>query len=452
MTLPAPHHSTHSTPWHGSGRAPDLLSVDEALTRILAHFAPLADHERVPVVEALGRVLVEDVPADVDLPPFDNSAMDGYAIRSEDVASASAEQPVALRVIGEIAAGSVATTPLESGQAYRILTGAAMPSGADSVVPYELTDGKGFGGWSGEAAMPVAAEEREVRVFCPIEQGDNVRYAGEDQRRGTVLVRAGSVLRPGEVAVLASAGRDHAWVHRRPRVAILSTGDELVPADQVPGPGQIRDINGIALAALVRAYGGEPILLEVAADREEAVRAHLIRGIEGGADMLLSSGGVSMGDYDVVKRVLQDEGEVGFWSIDIRPGKPLAFGHFRGVPILGLPGNPVSSMVTFEVFARPALLRLAGHTRVEKVELLATALETISNTSGREHFMRGIVERRLGDAGDGEWTVHLTGEQGSNIITSMSRANALVRVPKGHTLVQPGERVRVLMLDWPSLW
>lgn len=436
----------------GAGRAPDMLSVDEALARILDRFSPLPDHERVELLAALGRVSVEDVPADVDLPPFDNTSMDGYAVRAEDIAGASVERPTLLRVIGEVAAGRVQTIPLAPGEAYRILTGAPLPPGADTVVPNEDTDGKGFGGWAGEAGGRIAAQEREVRVFHRAPRGDNVRYAGEDQRRGAVLVRAGSLIRPGEVAVLASAGRSHVWVHRRPRVGILSTGDELVAIDRTPGPGQIRDTNGVALAAQVRHYGGEPISLGIAADREEAVRECLLQGVARGVDLLLSSGGVSMGDYDVVKRVLQDEGAISFWSIDVRPGKPLAFGHFRGVPILGLPGNPVSSMVTFELFVRPSLLRLAGHSQVQKVEIEAIAAEPMRNTSGRENFMRGIVERRQRDDAAHEWVVRLTGEQASNIITSMARANALVRVPKTRTTIQPGERVQVLMLDWPPLW
>lgn len=444
--------SAATSPERLGGRAPDMLTVDQAVERILGAFRPVAEHERVSLADALGRVLVEDVPADIDLPPFDSTAMDGYAVRAADVAGALAEKPVTLRVIGQVPAGSVARGALGARQAYRILTGAPMPPGADAVVPYEDTDGTGFGGWSGEAGAAVAAAEREVRVFAPAPAGENVRFKGEVQRQGEVVVRAGSVVRAGEVAVLATFGQPQVWVYRRPRVAILSTGDELVTAAGTPGPGQIRDGNGPGLAALVRQYGGEPLDLGIAPDRPEAVRAALVRGADAGADLFLTTGGVSMGDFDVVKHVLQGEGKVDFWSIDLRPGKPLAFGTLRGVPILGLPGNPVSALVTFELFARPAVLKLAGHSRLEKVELLATALEPIKNGSGRENFMRGIVERRAGTAGAPEWTVRLTGDQASNFVTSMARANALVRVPKTQRLVSPGETVRVLMLDWPALW
>ena len=434
-----------------AGPAPDMLTVDAAVERILEQFKPLGEHERVSLDSALGRVLVEDVPADIDLPPFDTTAMDGYALRAADVTTAGRDSPVTLAVIGGIAAGSLAERPLEHGQAYRILTGAPMPPGADAVVPYEDTDGKGFGGWSGEEGAHAAAAEREVRVFTAVERGENVRFKGEVQRSGAIVVRAGSLIRPGEVAVLATFGRPDVWVQRRPRVAILSTGDELVTAAERPQPGQIRDGNAPALAALARQYGAQALQLPIARDDPEQVRAALLGAVDQRADLIVTSGGVSMGDHDVVKYVLRTEGSVDFWSIDLRPGKPLAFGRLRGVPFLGLPGNPVSSLVTFELFARPAILRMGGHRRVQKVELLATALEPIRNGSGRENFMRGIVERRV-TKGEPEWTVRLTGEQASNFVTSMAQANALVRVPKTARLIAPGERVRVLMLDWPPLW
>lgn len=468
------------------GRAPDMITVDEAVARVVDAFAPFGEHERVPLLEALGRVLVEDVAADIDIPPFDNSAMDGYAVRSADVASATRERPVTLDVLGEIAAGHGAGGPgsaraLGAGEAYRILTGAPIPPGADAIVPYEDTDGQGFGGWTGRRGSDVAAAEREVRVYRPVERGDNARYAGDDQKQGTVVLRAGTVVRPAEVGVLAALGRTRAWVYRRPRVAVLSTGDEVVPVDQPLRSGQIRNANSWSLLALIQHYGGIPISLGIAPDRPEAVRAALLEGVAGGADLLLTSGGVSMGDHDVVKQVLQQEGKIAFWSIDLRPGKPLAFGAVRGVPILGLPGNPVSSMVTFELFARPALLKLAGHSRLRHVELTATAEQPITNRSGRENFMRGVATPVVAAGGgspggntpqgessrtsassavavaaeggiDGiEWIVRLTGDQSSGILTSMSKANCLVRVPKSRPRVEAGERVRVLMLDWPPL-
>ncbi|HVG97801.1 MAG TPA: gephyrin-like molybdotransferase Glp [Chloroflexota bacterium] len=435
------------------GRPPDMLTVDDAFERVLAAFAPLEEHERVSILDALGRVIVEDVPADIDVPPFDNSAMDGYAVRGADVARATAERPATLRLLGEVAAGQVAARPVGPGEGYRILTGAPLPPGADTVVPYEYTDGKGFGGWrAGAGAAGESVAEREVRVFRAVEAADNTRRAGEDQRRGEVVLRAGTLVRPAEVGVLASLGRTRVWVHRRPRIAVLSTGDEVVPVDQPLGPGQIRNANSWSLLALIRHYGGEPLDLGIAPDRPEAVRERLLDGVSRGADLLLTSGGVSMGDRDVVKGLLQEEGEIAFWSIDLRPGKPLAFGRLRGVPIMGLPGNPVSSMVTFELFARPALLRLAGQRRLRKVQVEAVAQQPISNRSGRENFMRGALSRRPDAAGGGTpWQVRLTGEQGSGILTSMARANALVRVPKTRTRIEAGELVTVWLLDWTPL-
>jgi molybdopterin molybdotransferase len=302
-----------------------------------------------------------------------------------------------------------------------------------------------------------------------------VRYMGEDQRRGEVILRAGTPIRPAEVGALASLGRTEVWVRRRPRVGILSTGDELTPPGEPLVVGHIRDANSHSLAAFVRHHGGVPLALGIARDDKETVRARLLDAVAQGADLLLTSGGVSLGDRDVVKEVLREEGEIAFWSIDIRPGRPLTFGTLRGVPILALPGNPVAVMVTFELFVRPALLRLAGHARWRKVELYATAQQAISNRSGRENFMRAVVEQRwptteyahrasAGREGDGsvgahqiglprepEWTVRLTGEQGSGIITSMVKANALVRLLRGQTRIEAGERVRVVMLDWPPL-
>src|SRR4051794_17078764 len=235
------------------GPAPDMISVDDALERIVRSFQPLDEHERVPIVEALGRVLVEDVPADIDVPPFDNTAMDGYAVRAADVTSATPERPAALRVVGQVAAGSVAERPVRAGEAYRILTGAPLPPGADAIVPYEYTDGAGFGGWSAQAGERVS-EEREVHVFRPVAPGDNVRYQAEDQKRGEVIIRAGTLVRPAEVGGLAGLGRTQVWVYRRPRVAVLSTGDEVTPVDQPLPPGHIRDVNSFSLAALIRHY------------------------------------------------------------------------------------------------------------------------------------------------------------------------------------------------------
>ncbi len=373
------------------GRAPDMITVDDAVARIMAAFSPLQEHQRVPLLEAMGRVLVEDIPADIDIPPFDNSAMDGYAVQAADVATATSERPVSLRVLGEIAAGRVATGALGPGQAYRILTGAPIPVGADAVVPYEDTDGQGFGGWSSAAGAALAAEERLVRVYRSVERGDNLRRAGEDQKKGEVVIRSGTVVRPAEVGVLASLGRTQAWVYRRPRVAVLSTGDEVVPVDQPLRPGQIRNANSWSLLALISHYGGSPIPLGIAPDQPEAVRAALLAGVAAGADLLLTSGGVSMGDYDVVKGVLQEEGDIAFWSIDLRPGasglrgRPGSADHgSAGQPRL-LDGHLRGSSRARPSCAWPATAACA------RWSLSATALQPITNRSGRENYMRDVV-------------------------------------------------------------
>ena len=424
------------------------LSVSEALERVLAAVEPVAVAETVPLRAALGRVLAADVPAPFDVPPFANSAMDGYALRAADITGAARERPVTLAVIGEVATGVVVTRPVAAGQAYRILTGAPLPPGADTVVPYEQTDGKGFGGWATAAPDGAAGAERRVRVFAALPEGEHVRVAGEDQRKGEAVLRANMLLRPAEIGVLASLGAAHVLVRRRPRVAILSTGNELTPAGTPLRPGLIYDANAESLGALVEWYGGDALSLGIARDTAGAVLGHLRDAVRHGADLILTSGGVSVGNHDVVKAVLAEHGEIDFWSVAMRPGRPLVLGRLDDIPVLGLPGNPVSVMVAFELFVRPALLRLAGHTTLDKVELLATALEPLRGSPGRETYLRGVVSR--GEGPDGEWRVRSAGGQGSGMLTSMSRANALIRLAGDRPAASAGERVPVLMLDWPS--
>ena len=376
------------------------------IERVLAAFAPLEEHERVSILDALGRVIVEDVPADIDIPPFDNYG-DGRLRRAgggrgPGDGGAPGDAPP---VLGEVAAGQVASRPIGPGEGYRILTGAPLPPGADTIVPYEYTDGQGFGGWRagggrGGRPWPSARYASSGRWRT----ADNTRHAGEDQRRGEVVLRAGTLVRPAEVGVLASLGRTRVWVHRRPRVAVLSTGDEVVPVDQPLGPGQIRNANSWSLLALIRHYGGEPIDLGIAPDRPEAVRERLLDGVARGADLLLTSGGVSMGDRDVVKGVLQEEGEIAFWSIDLRPGKPLAFGRLRGVPDHG--ATRQSRLLDGDLRAvrppgpapagRAAPAAQGGGWRRWRCSRSPTA-------AGRENFMRGRAQpasghRRRGDA------------------------------------------------------
>lgn len=410
-----------------------LRTVEEAQREMLAAFEPLSV-EDVPLTASLGRTLAADVRADIDVPPFANSAMDGYAVRAADLRAGG--QPVELRVVGEVPAGGVAERPVEAGTAMRIMTGAPMPPGADTVVPFEETD---------EARPDSLRAQGKVRILGAPQAGANVRAAGEDLQQGQVVASARTTISPALVGVLASVGAAMVRVFRRPRIAILATGDELVEVDQRPGPGQIRNANGYANAAQVIAAGGEALQLPIARDTEAEVRARLQAGLDWKADLFLTSGGVSVGDYDVVKKVLHSMGEMQFWRVRMKPGKPIAFGHIAGVPLLGLPGNPVSAMVCFELFGRPALLKMQGRADLFKPRVPAIFEGRLRDRADRRQYVRVVVEQR-----DGEFFARLTGEQGSGVLSSMAQADGLMIVPEGMTEIEPGARLDVLMLDWPE--
>lgn len=411
------------------------LSVREALHLVLARVDVLPS-ESAPLLDSLGRVLSAPVIAADDLPPFANSAMDGYAVRAGDVAGASSASPVALRVLGDIAAGTDPTLELTRGTAARIMTGAPLPAGADAVVPVEDTDEQ----WRGrERPLPVV-----LNVFRAVEAGDYVRYPGEDVRAGEQVLAAGKLIRPQEIGVLASLGISLIPVVRRPRVGILATGDELVDVSMPLTKGKIRNSNGYAQAAQVMALSGIPIQLGVAGDTEAAVREKLDEAVHLGVDLLVSSAGVSVGAYDVVKSVLDEAGGVSFWRVRMRPGKPLAFGAYRSIPYLGLPGNPVSAMVSFETFARPAIRKMAGHADVGRPSVQAILLEDI-RSDGRESYLRAVVTRD-----ERGYVARTTGGQGSHMMTSLVKANALVVVPEGVKSVAAGTTLTALMIDWPG--
>jgi molybdopterin molybdotransferase len=394
----------------------------------------------VPVLEALGRVLAEKIVSDISIPPFDNSAMDGYAVRSADVADASPETPVRLEVVGSVAAGYVAGAQVQPGTTIRIMTGAPLPAGADAVVPYEETSDFDR---PKEARLTDPASAIEVRQA--VESRDHVRPAGEDIYQGEVVMAPGRLIRPQEIGVLASLGHQAVLVHRRPRVAILATGDELLEIHEPLAPGKIRNSNEYTNAALVTRTGGIPLRLGIARDAREHLVAKIRAGLEQEADLFLTSGGVSVGDYDVVKDVLGSEGEMQFWQVNMKPGKPLAFGLLPGdVPLVGLPGNPVSAMVSFEQFARPAILKMLGHTDLAKPTVRAIVDEPLTN-SGRRGFVRVVVSRRE----DG-YHARTTGEQGSGVLTSMAKANGLAIVSEGRYEVAAGTELTVQMLDWPE--
>lgn len=417
-----------------------MISVDEARDRILAFFERLPA-ERRPVLDALGQVLAEDIVASFDIPPLDNTAMDGYAVRAADTAGASGTSPVELAVVADLAAGYILEQQVGPGQAVRIMTGAPMPPGADAVVPFEETDEPLRG--VGEAPSKGAT----VRVFKAAASAANVRFRGEDVTAGQVVIPAGRVARPSEVGVLASLGVVEVAVYRRPVVAILSTGDEITEPGQPLLPGRIYDSNAYSVAAQVKKLGGIPKLLGIARDTVDDMTAKIREGL--GADMLVTSAGVSRGDFDVVKDVLAREGAIDFWTVRMRPGKPLAFGAFeapggRKVPHLGLPGNPVSSMVSFELFGRPAIFKMLGRTDWERPMVRAITRDHVKNADGRRFFARCIVSQ--GD--DGRWYASLTGPQGSGMLTSMSAANGLAVIPEEMTEAKPGDEIGVLMLDW----
>ncbi len=417
-----------------------MISVEEARERILSFFHRL-EPVRIPLLEALGQVLAEDVVAPFDIPPLDNTAMDGYAVRFADTEGATDSAPRELRVTGDLAAGYVMETTIGPGEAVRIMTGAPMPPGSDAVVPFEETD---------EALREpgqAPVKTGRVMVLKAADAGANIRYRGEDVRQGTPVLHAGRVVRPSEIGVLSSLGVADVLVYRRPVVAILSTGDEITAVGEPLKPGRIYDSNAYGIAAMVRRLGGVPRLLGIAHDTVEDLTRKIHEGYD--ADMIVTSAGVSRGDFDVVKDVLASEGAIDFWTVRMRPGKPLAFGAFhapdgRKIPHLGLPGNPVSSMVSFELFGRPAIFTMLGRSDWERPVIKAITRDEVRNADGRRFYARCIVTR----GEDGRYHADLTGPQGSGILTSMSAANALTVIPENLDAAYPGDEIDVMMLDW----
>jgi molybdopterin molybdotransferase len=404
-----------------------LLSVEEALERILSSERGSAlPAERISLTDALGRVLAQPVVARDDLPPFDNSSMDGYAVRAADVSGADPTRPAILRVSADIAAGDQDPPPLAAGEAMRTTTGAMLPKGADSVVPVEDTDDPG-------PQVGVDLPDR-IEIYRAIEKGAYVRKAGQDVRRGRELLSAGHRLQPPDVAMLAAVGIARPLVFRRPRVAIFSSGDELLEPDQALGAGQIRDSNSYGLHAAVQRTGADSERLGIAADRETEIERTLERAVSSGANLILGSAGVSMGAHDYVRSALQKHGKLEVWRVDVRPGKPLAFGDYRGVPFFGLPGNPVSALVTFEIFVKPLIGRLSG-ARPSRPLRLAVRLEEPAESDGRESYLRAIVRRQ-----GMEYWARLTGSQDSGVLSSLLLANALLIVPSGVRRLEPGDQ------------
>ena len=430
MTENSMHHHGHSHIHE------DMLSVEEALTQIISCFTTL-ESEKKPILECLGQILAEDVTSPLDLPPLSNSGMDGYAVIWNDIAHSSHQNPTQLNVIGIVPAGQVSIQTVTSGSAIRIMTGAPVPKGADTIIPFEETDeverrnsGTGL---------------NNININTSLPKGCNIRPSGEDVKQNELVLKSGTLIRPSEVSVLASLGLPTVNVIRRPVVSVLATGDELVQVDGNLVPGKIYDSNSAGLAASILSAGGIPRILGIAQDTVKSLNNKL-EGIKG-SDLVITSAGVSKGDYDVVKDVLNDKGDINFWSVRMRPAKPLAFGHLNHegafIPMLGLPGNPVSALVAFEMFARPAIRLMLGLTALDRPVIEGILTKPIFNADERRVYARVEVTKT-----NGTYYASPTGPQGSNILTSMSKANGLAICPDNELTRSAGDKVNIIMLDW----
>jgi molybdopterin molybdotransferase len=416
-----------------------MISVEQALEKILTNIHSLDIEER-PLLECRGQVLAENVYSELDVPPSDNSALDGYAVRSADIRDCSPRQPGILKVIDIVVAGACPRQPVQPHTAIRIMTGAPIPAGADVVIGFEDTD-------ESQRRITSQGYPAEIGILTSEKPDANIRKAGESIKKGEMVLNKGSLLRPSEIGVLASMGYPGVKVIRRPVIAILATGNEISSPGEPLVEGKIYNSNSYSIAAQVQRDGGIPKLLGVALDNQASLTAKISEGLD--ADMLITIGGVSMGDYDIVKDILQKQGEIVFWKVRAKPGKPLAFGTIKrdktrgDLPHLGLAGNAVSSMINYELFVRPAILKMMGKTNLDKPVIEAVIQDPIKNSDGRRVFARVMVE--LTNNG---YQARLTGPQGSGILRSMSLANGLAIVPEDCPLVVPGDRVQVMMLDW----
>ncbi len=407
------------------------LSVEQARERVLTRASRLST-ERVPILDALGRILAEDILSDIDIAPFDNSAMDGYGLRAESVKGASESTPVTLSVVSYIAAGDYSDLEVGPGEAARIMTGAPIPPGVDSVVMVEHTEaGEGEGMPGGTVLV-----KREVMLE------ENIRRRGEEVRAGDVVLAKGEVAGPAAVGLLASAGHAEARVYRRPKVAVVSTGDELVEVTESPGPGKIRNSKSYSLAAQVIAAGGLPLRYPIVPDEREATRSAFERAAAE-ADFIVASGGVSAGDLDFVRPILEEMGELEFFKVSMRPGNPQTMGSIEGVPFFGLPGNPTSTFVGFEVFVRPALRFMQGHEHLFRPMDTAVLEHDVKKKPDRRYYLRGRVVR----AEDGRLTASLTGSQSSALLTAAHKGNCLLVLPEGQSAFAKGGVVEIMRLD-----
>ena len=412
-----------------------MISVSEALQRLVSSFSSV-DIEEVPLLQAAGRILSTEIKSEINLPLFTNSSMDGFAVRAEDVEGAREDQPVILTVVEDIPAGRRPTRKLGINQTARIMTGAPLPEGANAVVPVEETDQYNSGSRTESLLLPA-----EIEVRRSVSEGDYIRWVGEDVTSGEVVLQPNSRLRPQDLGLLAMLGISKISVFRRPRIVILSTGDELLPVEEPLQLGKIHESNAYTLSALISRDGGTPEYLGIVPDQEQAVRDSLETAVKHHADLILSSAGVSVGAFDFVRSIIQSDGEFEFWRVNMRPGKPIAFGNFQGVPFIGLPGNPVSAYVGYEVFGRPAILRLSGVENTIRSRIRTKIGEDI-RSDGRESYLRAVVHSQ-----NGEWFARLTGHQGSGNLLSLVQANALLIIPSGVKSLPSGTEVEAWMLN-----
>jgi len=392
---------------------------------VLKNIRASPNSEVVKLTDSLGRILAKDIYSGIDIPSFDNSAMDGYAVRASDTFSVSKEKGKTLRVIEDVKAGFIAKKILKSGQAIRIMTGASVPKCADSVVMVEDTRPEG----------------KYVEIFKEVEPEENIRKKGEDIKKGRCIIRKGTLLKPAHIGVMASLGISKVEVSKKPKIAVLATGDELVDVHEKLTPGKIRSSNTYSLYSQIVNCGGIPKNLGIAKDQPNKLKAKIKEGLN--CDLILTSGGVSVGDYDLVKLVLAEMGtDIKFWQVAMRPGKPLVFGRIKGVPVFGLPGNPVSSMVSFEIFVKPAIIKMLGQGGDYRNAVNAILEEKITKKKGLKYFLRAKTRWE-----NGIYVTRTTGAQGSGILKSMALANSLIILPEEKKHIKKGEEVTVWFLN-----
>lgn len=408
----------------------EVMSVEQARDLLMERVRVL-ESEDVAILDVLGRVLAVDMTSDIDVSPFDNSAMDGFAVRAEEFADASEDAPVDVRIIEHIAAGDAPERVVGPGEASRIMTGAPVPRGADAVVMVEYS--RVLEGDGGEGAL--------VRLTHAARPGEHIRRRGEEVRAGDVVLEAGEVLGPAGIGLLASTGHATVPVYRRPRVAVISTGSELVEVAEKPGPGKIRNSNSYSVAAQVLAAGGIPVRFPIVPDDVQATREAFERAARE-TDFIVTSGGVSVGDFDYVKPVLEALGELIFCKVAMRPGNPQTMGSIGGVPFFGLPGNPTSTYVGFEIFVRPAIRRMQGHTALDRPRVNARLAHDVRKKQDRRYYLRARLER----AGD-EFEVTLSGSQSSALLTAAHRGNCFMVLPEGGGDFAAGTIVDCIRLD-----